>query len=350
MTVWFVASGSPGTSSFLEMEAVAVNFYVRSFAGGLPPNMIKEEAAGRHPTWDAKSAATKTLFANQLARFASEIDVDDQVITFEPADRQTIVVGRVTRGYQYQEPSPIVGHPHLLPVEWLGTLDRGDLPDMGAAIPRTRNVTVKCVYQRHLTPTRLLDDEPPVSGGPVQPVHRTLESHQPRTPDGFIWEPTTGEHRYTLRQTFGRWDEVRRPFLVVMLNPGANHLEGFRRSTTCHAVRRWGLAHGYDGAIYLNLFTHIEPNSARLQYIPLHELNGPAADVTIGQVGRDVGGLAIAGWGNLPPGLQRSRYDARVAQVRELLGMDLVCLGLTRAGYPRHGRGWRSDDATARLR
>ena len=143
--------------------------------------------------------------------------------------------------------------------------------------------------------------------------------------------------------------EAQRPFLVVMLNPGSNHVEGFRRSSTCHAVRRWGLAHGYDGAIYVNLFTRIEPNSTRLRFIPQNELNGPEADATISQIGKDIDGLAIAGWGNLPTGLQRSRYDARVGDVRDLLGVNLVCLGFTRAGYPRHGRGWRHDDETAAL-
>ena len=64
-----------------------------------------------------------------------------------------------------------------------------------------------------------------------------------------------------------------------MLNPGANHLPGFRRSTTCHAVRRWGLAHGYDGAIYVNLFTHIEPNSSRLRAVAPGRLNGPSGRI-----------------------------------------------------------------------
>ena len=349
MSVWFVASGTPGTSSFLDMEAVAVNFYVRTSVDGLPPEMIKAHAAGRHPAWDAKSAGTKTLFANQLSIFASNITVGDQVVTFDPVDRQTVFIGRVADRYRYQEPSPILDHPHLLSVEWFGALDRMDLPDGGAAIPRTRNVTVKCIYNDHFTRTRRLDDEAPASRSRARSGYRTAESRGPRTADDFIWEPTTGEHRYTLRQMFGGV-EAQHPFLVVMLNPGSNHLEGFRRSTTCHAVRRWGLAHGYDGAIYVNLFTRIEPNSTRLRFIPLRELNGPEADATLSQIGKDIDGLAIAGWGNLPIGLQRSRYDARIGDVRDLLGMNLLCLGVTRAGYPRHGRGWRHDDTTAALR
>jgi hypothetical protein len=135
-----------------------------------------------------------------------------------------------------------------------------------------------------------------------------------------------------------------------MLNPAANHLPGFRRSTTCHAVRRWGEAHGYDGAVYVNLFSYIEPNSTFLRRVAVHELNGPDADTAIERVGQQLEDVAIAGWGDLPPGLNRRLYDDRVARVEHLLGRPLMCLGSTRGGYPRHGRGWRPTDALVPLR
>jgi hypothetical protein len=135
-----------------------------------------------------------------------------------------------------------------------------------------------------------------------------------------------------------------------MLNPAANHLPRFRKSTTCHAVRRWAEARGYDSAVYLNLFSFIEPNSSFLRRVPAHELNGPDADAAIARVGREFEGVAVAGWGDLPPGLDRRSYDRRVADVERLLDRPLICLGLTRNGYPRHGRGWRVTDEPVLLR
>ncbi len=137
MTVWFVASGNPRTSSFLDMAAAAVNFYVRTPADGLEPDVLKTAARGGHPVWDEKNAATKTLFANQLAMFASEIAVGDQVLTFDPGEREIILVGSVTGRYHFEDPSPIVAHPHLLDIQWLGTIPRAALPDRGSPGVRT---------------------------------------------------------------------------------------------------------------------------------------------------------------------------------------------------------------------
>jgi hypothetical protein len=96
----------------------------------------------------------------------------------------------------------------------------------------------------------------------------------------------------------------------------------------------------------VNLFTRIEPNSTRLRFIPLNELNGPKADATISQIGHDIDGPAIAGWGNLPTGLRRSRYDARVGDVRDLLGMNLVCLASPKP--VTHATGAAGDTTTQR--
>ncbi len=221
------------------------------------------------------------------------------------------------------------------------------MPDEGAGIPSTPGITVRRVYETELSGVVPLDDTPRASR-PDGRVTRAVRS-RPGT-DRFEWEPVDGDHRYLLRQAFGGVSEVRSPLLVVMLNPAANHLAGFRRSTTCHAVRRWAGERGYDGAVYINLFSHIEPNSALLRSVPADQLNGPDADDVIEEFGRLVDGPVIAGWGDLPPGLSRARYDARVAEVERLLGRDLSCLGFTRNGYPRHGRGWQTEDELVALR
>jgi hypothetical protein len=68
---------------------------VRASVDGFSPEMIKAQVAGRRPRWDAKSAGTKSLFANHLSIFAASIDIGDQVVTFDPVDRETVLIERV---------------------------------------------------------------------------------------------------------------------------------------------------------------------------------------------------------------------------------------------------------------
>jgi hypothetical protein len=343
VTTWYVASQNPGTSSFLDASLVAVNFWIRVRCSDRSADAIKASAAGQHPQWDSRSLGTKTNFARQLELFASSVAVGDHVISFDAARRDFILVGRVTSLYRYEDPPTIPDHPHVRDVEWLGALDRDALPDAGAAIAHTRGITVRHVSDVAVLPSAELDDAPvaPSSGRWRQ---------QTNLPDRFEWEPGEGTHRYVLRQNFRTSSSAENPFVVIMLNPGANHMPGFRRSTTCHAVRRWGEAHGHDGAVYVNLFSHIEPNSARLCEVPRDALNGPHADAAIADISRAIDGVAIAGWGGLPSGFPRSLYDLRVGEVQRLFGRELTCLGFTRSGYPRHGRGWRPEDALVTLR
>lgn len=343
MTTWYIASQNPGTSSFLDASLVAVNFWVRASADGLDSDGIKLVAAGGHPEWDRKTAGVRTNFSRQLEQFASAVEVGDDVVTFDAAARDDLLIGRVAGPYTFEDPPTISDHPHVRAVQWRGTVNRSDLPDRGAGIEYVRGVTVRRLSEVAVPTVTALDDAP----SPTEPRVQTRTSSSPA--DAFSWEPEAGQHRHVLRQHF-RGGASNRPLLVVMLNPAANHLPGFRRSTTCHAVRRWGEATGYDGAIFINLFTHIEPNSAFLHRVPPLELNSPDANEAIEQIAEEAADLAVAGWGDLPPGLPRTLYDARVAEVERLLGRELMCLGHTRNGYPRHGRGWRATDRLVPLR
>ncbi len=337
MATWYIAAQDPGTSSFLEAALVAVNFWVCRSVDGLDSDGVKAAAAGRHPEWDGKTASVRANFARQLAQFASEMKVGDDVITFDARARDLLLIGKVRGAYQYEDPETIPDHPHVRAVEWLGTTDRARLPDAGAGVEHVRGITVRRLSEAPTPPTARLDDAPPPTAELAQP------STDSTSPASFTWEPSTGQHRYVLRQVF-RGAASTQPLLVVMLNPAANHLPGFRKSTTCQAVRRWGEAHGYDSAVYVNLFSYLEPNSTFLRRVRADELNGPEADAHIQRVGREMDGVAVAGWGNLPPGLHRRLYDGRVARVEQLLGRPLMCLGFTRGGYPRHGRGWQPTD------
>lgn len=343
MTTWYLASQNPGTSSFLDASLVAVNFWVRAPADGLDVDGIKEVTAGLHPEWDRKKPGVRTNFARQLELLASEVAVGDDVVTFDAAARDLILVGRIVGPYSFEDPPTIPDHPHVRAVEWTGTVSRRGLPDGGAGIEYVRGVTIRRLWDDAAPAATSLDD------APMQPPTRPRTQTSLVPSDAFSWEPASGQHRYVLRQRF-RGQSSERPFVVLMLNPAANHLPGFRRSTTCHAVRRWGEAHGYDGAVYVNLFSYIEPNSTFLHRVPSGELNGPDADVAIAAVAEEVTDLALAGWGDLPPGLPRSLYDARVDEVERLIGHELMCLGFTQSGYPRHGRGWRPTDQPVPLR
>lgn len=344
MATWYIASQNPGTSSFLETDLVAVNFWVRASVDGLDVAGIKALAAGRNAEWDGKVIGVQTNFARQLAQFASDIEVGDDVVTFDAAARDVVLIGKVRGSYEYEDPGTIPDHPHVRAVEWAGTNDRARLPDGGAGIEHVRGITVRRLSEAPTAPATALDDAPPP---PAE-----LSSRRPAPgarSDAFAWEPEAGSHRYVLRHSF-HGGAAERPLLVVMLNPAANHVAGFRRSTTCHAVRRWAESHGYDSAVYVNLFSYIELNSTFLGRVPPQDLNGPDADRELERVVSELTGVAIAGWGNLPPGFNQRLYDDRVARVEQLLGRPLFCLGFTRAGYPRHGRGWRVADELIPLR
>ena len=344
MTTWYVGSQHPGTSTFLDLGLVAVNFVIRAPAGGLDVEELKAVAVGKHEEWDRKVPGVRTNFARQLEAFASRMVEGDDVVTFDSADRDRVYLGKVRSGYRYEDPPSVEGHPHVRDVDWVSETAREDLPDGGKSIEFVRGITVKELWGAPTHGTRPIDDapEPTVVSAAVAESARL-------TPDTFTWEPASGLHRYVLRQSF-QGQSFERSILVVMLNPGANHLPGFRRSSTCHAVRRWGEANGFDSAIYVNLFTVVEPNSSMLHKRPLRDLNGPDADEVIRRVSQEVDGPAIAGWGNLPPGVDRAGYDKRVREVERLVDRPLMTLGFNQTGYPKHGRRWRPSDQPLPLR
>ncbi len=104
MSTWYVASHNPGTSSFLDTDLVAVNFWVRRPVDGLDADGVKAVAAGHHPEWDRRTAGIQTNFARQLGLFASEIKVGDDVLTFDTAARDPVLIGKVSGPYRYEEP------------------------------------------------------------------------------------------------------------------------------------------------------------------------------------------------------------------------------------------------------
>ena len=349
--VWFVVSTDPGLGAFLDGGIVAVNFHVRADATGLDAPAIAEAASGLHPTWDGLAKGVRTRFARQLRQFANEIDVGDQVVSFSASDRNVIHVGTVVGDYTFEDPASVDSHPHLREVDWHGRLDRDCLPESWGPIPRSPGITVKNIGVATDTSIALASPATrPMPRADRDPRPGSGLGSSPHSVDTFVSAPNAGDHRYQLTQTFGHEAEPMNPFTVVMLNPAANDPAGFHRSTTCRRVKSWGLAHGFDGARYLNLFSFIEPVSSKLADVPREQLNGSGADAAFAQHRLDSHSVVLAGWGNLPPGFDRSTYDERIAEVEELLGVQLSCLGFTQPGYPRHGRFWSPTDIPEPLR
>lgn len=160
--------------------------------------------------------------------------------------------------------------------------------------------------------------------------------------DGFEWSPRTGTHRYCLEQTFGRSRPSERPLVVVALNPGANTPEGYRRSDTCRKAKLWAAPRGFDGVIYLNLFTAIEVQSTALHRADL--VVDDAADGWFLTAAARSTGPIVAAWGARPGKVLRAVHAERVAHVLKLLQPHpLVCLGLTASGAPLHPRAWKQS-------
>ena len=71
--------------------------------------------------WPEQSTQSQAMYAGQIARFKSEIETGDRVITYDPG-RRIYLVGTVTGPYRYEEARG--EHPHLRPVRWDGEVSR----------------------------------------------------------------------------------------------------------------------------------------------------------------------------------------------------------------------------------
>ncbi len=69
MSTWYIASQNPGTSSFLDTDLVAVNFWVRRPVDGLDADGIKTVATGHHPEWDRKTPGVRTNSSPACSNF-----------------------------------------------------------------------------------------------------------------------------------------------------------------------------------------------------------------------------------------------------------------------------------------
>jgi hypothetical protein len=137
------------------------------------------------------------------------------------------------------------------------------------------------------------------------------------------------KYRYRLDRV---WDEASPPLAFGMLNPSTADHE--RNDATIERCERRARSLGFGSLIVWNLFAFraTDPRSLKRQLDPI----GPRNDDFIQSIlteCRTRGGGVIVGWGIY------GQLFGRHLQVLEMargLQVDLMCLGITNSGQPKH--------------
>lgn len=137
-------------------------------------------------------------------------------------------------------------------------------------------------------------------------------------------------YRYRLWRVWGPPDGRR--VCWVMLNPST--ADERKLDPTCTRCAKYSQRWGYDGMVVANIFAQrsTDPRALYGASDPI----GPENDRAILQASSGAD-LVVAAWGN------HGQLHGRGAQVLELLGPDVVCLGLTQPGQPLHPLYLRGD-------
>ena len=134
---------------------------------------------------------------------------------------------------------------------------------------------------------------------------------------------SSGRYRFSLHRL---WRETGEIATIIMLNPStADHLRNDPTIARCIQLARfWGFA----GINVVNLFAYRTSSPAHLRQI--RRPVGKDNDSHI-RKNAESSGTIILGWGN--HGAWRSR-DREVVEL--LQGHELLCIGTTKSGQPRH--------------
>jgi hypothetical protein len=113
----------------------------------------------------------------------------------------------------------------------------------------------------------------------------------------------------------------------VMLNPST--ADAFQDDPTIRRCIGFARAWGYGGLHVVNLYSFRTPSPAYLKKAP--RPNGPDNDAHLHQAAA-AATRVVAAWGNHG---DRMRVADVLAQLRAATG-QVMCLGMTRTGAPRH--------------
>lgn len=134
-----------------------------------------------------------------------------------------------------------------------------------------------------------------------------------------------GDYRYELRRIWNKY----LPLLVVcMLNPSTADAEV--NDPTIKFLMAWADLQGYGGLLVVNenAFRSPSPQAMRLEDDPRGPYNTRYLDAAI-RYAKETTGKALAAWGN---GCDGRRFTT----LAEAHGVDLICLGMTNDGSPKH--------------
>lgn len=116
---WLVRTGDGGSA----LPGCVVNAVV-----ALRYSDVGDVRSTPHATMVAQLAAMGTRVKNDelirlLEQFADEIAIGDLIVTPHLASR-LVYIGEIIGPYEYRNPSPVAGYPHLRRVRWITALDR----------------------------------------------------------------------------------------------------------------------------------------------------------------------------------------------------------------------------------
>lgn len=150
----------------------------------------------------------------------------------------------------------------------------------------------------------------------------------------------TRTHRYELTRV---WDDRLPVIVLLMLNPSV--ADAFRLDNTIRRGIGFAKREGCGSLTALNLFAYRSTDPHALRTCP--DPVGPRNDEFILK-NTSQAEIVVAAWG------VHGALNGRAQQVTELLdGVDLYCLGTTKAGAPRHPlyisniaplKRWSNDD------
>jgi hypothetical protein len=144
-----------------------------------------------------------------------------------------------------------------------------------------------------------------------------------------VFDGPDNEHRLELRRV---WDRAKPLLVVCMTNPSrASHLVN---DPTVLALIWFGTQWGYGGLLIVNGATwrSASPDEMRAAPEPESGLNWWHLQYAVNYAHAN-GGRALVAWGNDGADLEGCREFARRALN---FGVELVCLGTTNDGHPKH--------------
>ncbi len=129
----------------------------------------------------------------------------------------------------------------------------------------------------------------------------------------------------TYRYVLWRWWDREKPYaMFIGLNPST--ADETKDDSTIRRCMNFASAWGYGGLCMMNLFALRATNPKEMMKHP--EPVGPKNDFYLWRFSRQAE-IVIAAWGT------KGEYQSRDEIVCAMLG-NMVCLGLTKNGHPRH--------------